>query len=151
VAASTGAFGAVVVAVIGIWGHLARSGGVPRLATVAIWLVGIGYGVVALLTAGNLLVGLRILVTVRLASALLVFIGSAILGVVVLRARRLPWWCGVLLIVAFPVGHFANALFRSTENILLALLWGSVGFALLRHPDRAGDPEAGRPAPNLVR
>ena len=48
-----------------------------------------------------------------------------------LRLHLLPWWCGALLIIAFPAGHFANALFASAENILLALLWGSVGVSLL--------------------
>jgi hypothetical protein len=36
----------------------------------------------------------------------------------------------VLLIVAFPLGDVANALFPVAENVLLALLWGSVGLAL---------------------
>jgi hypothetical protein len=36
-----------------------------------------------------------------------------------------------LLIVAFSLGDVANAIFSSAENLLLALLWGSVGFALL--------------------
>jgi hypothetical protein len=47
---------------------------------------------------------------VRLGFAVVILVGSAILGVVVLRMHLLPWWCGALLIVAFPVGHFANAL-----------------------------------------
>ena len=40
-------------------------------------------------------------------------------------------WAGVLLIVAFPLGDVANAIFSSAENLLLALLWGSMGVALL--------------------
>jgi hypothetical protein len=68
---------------------------------------------------------------VRLGFAVVILIGSAILGAVVLRMQLVPWWCGVLLIVAFPVGHFANALLASAEDILLALLWGSVGVSLL--------------------
>ncbi len=33
---------------------------------------------------------------------LAVLIGSVLLGAMTLRARVLPWWCGVLLIVGFP-------------------------------------------------
>jgi hypothetical protein len=51
--------------------------------------------------------------------------------VIIILDRLLSWWCGVLLIVTFPLGHFANALFSSAENLLMALLWGSVGVALL--------------------
>jgi L-alanine-DL-glutamate epimerase-like enolase superfamily enzyme len=60
--------------------------------------------------------------------------------VIIIRARLLPWWCGVLLIVAFPLGDVANAIFSSAENLLLALLWGSMGVALLSR--RRGVAEA---------
>ena len=58
-------------------------------------------------------------------------IGSLLLGVIIIRAKLLPWWCGVLLIIAFPLGDVANAIFSSAENLLLALLWGSMGIVLL--------------------
>ena len=48
-----------------------------------------------------------------------------------LITRALPWWCGVLLIVAFPLGDVVNQMFRGSEGLLLALLWGTVGVALL--------------------
>jgi hypothetical protein len=51
--------------------------------------------------------------------------------VIIIRAKLLPWWCGVLLIIAFPLGDVANAIFSSAENLLLALLWGSMGIVLL--------------------
>jgi hypothetical protein len=51
-----------------------------------------------------------------------------------------------LLIVTFPLGHFANALFRSAENLLLALLWGSVGVALLSRRQEADEPVLTQPA-----
>jgi hypothetical protein len=69
-----------------------------------------------------------------------VLVGSALLGVIIIRARLLPWWCGVLLIVTFPLGHFANALFSSAENLLLALLWGSIGIALLVRRQEVDEP-----------
>jgi hypothetical protein len=42
--------------------------------------------------------------------------------------------------VTFPLGHFANALFSSAENLLLALLWGSVGVALLSRRQEVDEP-----------
>jgi hypothetical protein len=83
---------------------------------------------------------------VRLAGAGAVLIGSAILGVIIIRARLLPWWCGVLLIVAFPLGDVANALFSSAENLLLALLWGSMGVALLIRRQEVDEPVLTQPA-----
>jgi hypothetical protein len=58
----------------------------------------------------------------------------------------LPWWCGVLLIVAFPLGHFANAIFGAVENLLLALLWGSMGIALLTRRQGVTEPAASQAA-----
>ena len=49
-----------------------------------------------------------------------------------MRARLVPWWCGVLLIIAFPLGDVADEIFSGAEGLLLGLLWGSVGVALLR-------------------
>jgi hypothetical protein len=84
--------------------------------------------------------------TVRLAGAGVLLVGSVLLGVIILRARLLPWWCGVLLIVAFPLGHFTNAIFGAAENLLLTLLWGSMGFALLSRRERVADRVATQPA-----
>jgi hypothetical protein len=84
--------------------------------------------------------------TVRLAGAGVLLVGSVLLGVIILRARLLPWWCGVLLIVAFPLGHFANAIFGAAENLLLALLWGSIGVALLSRREGVAEPVATQPA-----
>ena len=80
VAASTVAFLAVVVAVIGVRALAARTGRPARLATVAARLVGVGYGAVGLLNIVNLLVGGRSLVMVRLGFAVVILVGSAILG-----------------------------------------------------------------------
>jgi hypothetical protein len=83
---------------------------------------------------------------VRLGAALVMLIGSVILGVIVLVTQVLPWWCGVLMIIAFPLGHFANALFPSAENVLYVLLWGSVGLALLTRANTLAEPAVRHPA-----
>ena len=139
-AVSMVAFLAVVAAVVGVWALKSRTSQLRRLATVAAWMTGLGYGFVALLNAINLIQGERTLNMVRLGAALVMLIGSVILGVILLVTRLLPWWCGVLMIIAFPLGHFANALFPSAENILYVLLWGSVGLALLARANAPAEP-----------
>jgi hypothetical protein len=51
--------------------------------------------------------------------------------VVLMVARLVPRWCAVLLIVGFPLGDIADGIFPTAESLVLALLWGSVGLALL--------------------
>jgi hypothetical protein len=136
---------AYVGAIIAIWGTHAlhsghdrygRLGAVGSLATVA------GYAVIAAVTVISLVYDFEYLLTVRIAGAGVLLVGAALLGIVIIRARLLPWWCGVLLIVAFPLGDVANALYPTAENLLLALLWGSTGAALLRRrPTTASAPQ----------
>jgi hypothetical protein len=136
----------VIVAVLGI--HALHSGKprYGRLGTTGAVLTIAGYAIIAVVTVISMVHGQRSLLPVRLAGAGLLLVGSALLGVIIIRARLLPWWCGVLLIVTFPLGHFANALFRSAENLLLALLWGSVGVALLSRRQEADEPVLTQPA-----
>ncbi len=134
------AYMAVIVAVLGI--HALHSG-TPRygrLGTTGAVLIIAGYAIIAVVRVISTIQGQATLLTIRLAGAGVLLIGSILLGVIIIRARLLPWWCGVLLIVAFPLGDQANAIFSSAENLLLALLWGSVGVALLSR--RQGVAEA---------
>jgi hypothetical protein len=140
------AYIAVIVAVLGI--H-ALHGGTPRygrLGTAGTVLTIAGYAIIAVMTVISMVQGYASLLTVRLAGAGALLVGSLLLGVIILRARLLPWWCGVLLIVAFPLGHFANALFGAAENLLLALLWGSIGVALLSRREGVVESVARQPA-----
>ena len=127
------AYIAIIVAVLGV--HALHSG-TPRygrLGATGTVLTIAGYAFIAVMTVISMVQGYASFLTVRLAGAGVLLVGTVLLGVIILRARLLPWWCGVLLIVAFPLGHFANAIFGAAENLLLALLWGSVGIALSRH------------------
>jgi hypothetical protein len=125
------AYIAVVVAVLGI--HALHSGSprYGRMGAIGTVLTIAGYAIIAVMTVISMVQGHASFLTIRLAGAGVMLVGSVLLGVIILRARLLPWWCGVLLIVAFPLGHFANALFGAAENLILALLWGSIGVALL--------------------
>jgi hypothetical protein len=137
---------AVIVAVLGI--HALHSGRsrYGRLGTTGAVLTIVGYAIIAVLTVISMVQGQASLLTLRLAAAGLLLIGSALLGVIIIRARLLPWWCGVLLIVAFPLGDQANAIFSSAENLLLALLWGSMGVALLSRRQGVAESVATQPA-----
>lgn len=127
---------AFVAAAVGVLGILAVHRGNSKfgwLGAVGGWVAIAGCLVVALhtvyaMTAGN---G-QSAVTVRIGAAGALIIGWAVLGIMTLRARVMPWWCGVLLIVAFPLGDIADAAVAGLEALLLALLWGSAGAALLR-------------------
>ena len=140
------AYIAVIVAVLGI--HALHSGAprYGRLGTTGAVLTIAGYAIIAAMTVISIVQGQRSLLPIRLTGAGLVLVGSALLGVIIIRARLLPWWCGVLLIVTFPLGHFANALFSSAENLLLALLWGSVGVSLLIRRREVDEPVLTQPA-----
>ena len=129
------AYIAVIVTVLGIHALHSGTSRYGRLGTTGAVLTIAGYVIIAAMTVISMVQGQRSLLPVRLTGAGLVLVGSALLGVILIRARLLPWWCGVLLIVTFPLGHYANALFSSAENLLMALLWTSVGVALLRRQE----------------
>jgi hypothetical protein len=139
------AYVATIVAVLGIHALHAGNSRYGWLGTAGSVITIAGYAIVALTTLISMVQDFEYLLTVRIGAAGLVLIGSVLLGVIILRARLLPWWCGVLLIVAFPLGHFANEVFSSAENLLMALLWGSVGVALVGRGERVAET-ASQPA-----
>jgi hypothetical protein len=100
----------------------------------------IGYALIVVVAAVSIRVGGEALFAVRLIGALAILIGSVLLGAMTLRARVLPWWCGVLLIVGFPPGAILDEnVARGSEGIVFGIVWGLVGYALLsssRTPDR---------------
>ena len=140
------AYIAVIIAVLGI--HALHSGRprYGRLGTTGTVLTIAGYLIMIVVRMISMVAGRESLGDVRIGAGLAVLIGSVLLGVIILRARILPWWCGVLLIVAFPLGDVANAIFSAAENLLLALLWGSVGVALLARREGVAEPAVTQPA-----
>jgi hypothetical protein len=91
----------------------------------------VGYAIVLVATHVTTLAGGEPIYTVRLMGGLTVLVGSILLGVMTLYARVLPWWCGVLLIVGFPLGDFLDNVAEGSEAIVFAIVWGSIGYALL--------------------
>jgi hypothetical protein len=141
------AFACTLVAVVGLHVHQRPSPRYGRLGTVGTVLTFIGYAVVTVVVAVGIVVGGRAITEVRLGGSGILLLGSILLGIVTFRTRLAPWWCALLLIVAFPLGDVANAVFAGSEGLLLALLWGSVGVALLTRPaTKAPEPVIARPA-----
>ena len=137
-----------LVAYIAMIVHALHSG-TPRygrLGVIGTALTIIGYAIIAVIAVISMVLGQASLLNLRIPGAVLLIIGSIILGVIIIRARLLPWWCGVLLIVAFPLGAVANAIFSSAEALLLALLWGSMGVALLSRRQGVTESAATQPA-----
>ena len=125
------AYAGTPVAILGL--HTLHSGSerYGRLGAAGSLLTFIGYAIVFVVIMVSILEGGASLLTVRIAGATAVLIGSILLGAMVIRARIIPWWCGVLLIVAFPLGDVSNAVLEGSEGNLLGILWGLVGYALL--------------------
>ena len=132
---------AFTLAVVAVAGHHAlQKGRYGRLGAAGSLITFLGYTLTAAVTAVTVLLGSEALYSFRLIGGLAVFIGSILLGAMTLRARVVPWWCGVLLIVGFPLGDVVDtAIGEGSEAIVLGILWGLVGYALLssaRAPDQ---------------
>jgi hypothetical protein len=120
-----------MVAILGLHYLQSESGRYGRLGAAGSLIAFIGYAIVFVVATVSILEGGASLLSVRLAGAAAVLIGSILLGAMTIRTRILPWWCGVLLIIAFPLGDLSNEVLRGSEGILLGILWGLVGYALL--------------------
>src|SRR5688572_13293089 len=100
-------------AIVGLHALQSQSGRYGILGAGGSLLAFIGYAIVLVVaTTGSILQGGQALLTVRLTGGIAVLVGSVLLGAITLYARVVPWWCGVLLIVAFPLGDFSNAIVR---------------------------------------
>lgn len=132
------AFAATLIVIVSL--HGSQRGRYGRSGRAGFLITFIGYALIALVTTVSVLVGGEALSTVRLIGALAVLIGSALLGAMTIRARVLPWWCGVLLIVGFPLGDVAEEMVAmGSEGLVFAIVWSLVGYALLSISVRAQD------------
>ena len=124
---------ALAVTLIAIAGlHGLQRGRYGRLGAAGSSMTFIGYALIAVVAAVSIRVGGEALFAVRIVGALAILMGSVLLGAMTLRARVLPWWCGVLLIVGFPLGGVLDEnVARGSEGIVFGIVWGLVGYALL--------------------
>jgi hypothetical protein len=112
------AFALTLVAIAGL--HALQSERYRLLGAAGALLTFVGYAIVLVTVHVTTLAGGEPIFSVRLVGALLVLVGSILLGAMTLYARVLPWWCGVLLFVGFPLGAFLER--KRETRIILAIL-----------------------------
>jgi hypothetical protein len=98
------AFVLVLVAVAGLHAAQSQIRRYGWLGAAGALLTFVGYAIVLVAAHITTLAGGEPILSVRLVGGLAVLAGSILLGAMTIRARVLPWWCGVLLIVGFPLG-----------------------------------------------
>ncbi len=102
----------------------------------------VGYALLLVAATATTLAGREALDAVFPIGVLAVLVGSVLLGATTLRARKLPWWCGVLLIVGFPLSVALDVAVSGAGSIVLGIAWALVGYALLPKGDvQAHQPE----------
>ena len=111
--------------------HALQRGRYGRLGAAGSLITFLGYTLTAAVSAVTVLLGSEALDSVRFIGGLAVLIGSILLGAMTLRARVVPWWCGVLLIVGFPLSLASEVAFSAAGAIVLGIVWGLIGYALL--------------------
>jgi hypothetical protein len=124
-------FVGTLVTIVGLHVLHTGSGRYGRLGAASALITFLGYALIIVVTAASALAGGQVLHYVRVTGGLAVLIGLVLLGVMILRTQLLPWWCGVLLIVGFPVGDFLDNVAAGSEAIVFGIVWGVIGYALL--------------------
>jgi hypothetical protein len=134
------AFALAMVAIAGLHAAQSQSGRYGGLGAAGALLAFVGYALVLVAVHVATLAGGEPIYTVRLVGGLAVLVGSILLGAMTLRAQLLPWWCGVLLIVGFPLGDLLEGVVGvGSESIVLGIVWGAIGYALLSQRSAAAE------------
>jgi hypothetical protein len=123
------ALAGTLVAIVGL--HALQSGRYGLLGAAGSAVTFIGYALLFVAAAATTLAGREALDAVFPVGVLAIFVGSILLGAATIRARLLPWWCGVLLIVGFPLTVPLDVAIRGAGGIALGVVWALVGYALL--------------------
>jgi hypothetical protein len=134
------AFALTLVAIAGLHAVQSRSGRYGWLGAAGSLLAFVGYAAVLVAAHVTALAGGEPIYTVRLGGGLAVLVGSMLLGAMTIRAGVLPWWCGVLLIVGFPLTVPLDVAIRGAGGIALGIVWALVGYALMSARGTAAQP-----------
>jgi hypothetical protein len=134
------AFAFTLVTIAGVHAVQSQSGRYGLLGIAGSLLTVVGYAIVLVTVHVTTLAGGEPILSVRLVGGLVVLVGSILLGAMTLYARVLPWWCGVLLMVGFPLGDFFSNVAQGSENVALAIVWGLIGYALLSRRGTVAEP-----------
>src|SRR5215213_10594494 len=114
------AFALTLVAIVGL--HALQRGRYGRLGAAGSLLTFLGYAIVLVSAHLTTLAGGEPIYFVRLMGGLVMVVGSILLGIMTLYARVLSWWCGVLLIVGFPLDDLLDWGVLS-ESLVFAIVW----------------------------
>jgi hypothetical protein len=123
------ALAGTLVAIVGL--HTLQSGRYGRLGAAGSLIAFVGYALLFVAAAVTTLAGREALDAVFPIGVLAILVGSVLLGAMTIRARVLPWWCGVLLIVGFPLTVPLDVAIRGAGGIALGIVWALVGYVLL--------------------
>jgi hypothetical protein len=118
-----------LVAIAGL--HTLHGGRYGPLGAAGSLTTFIGYALLLVAAVVTTLLGREALDAVFPIGVLTVLTGSVLLGAMILRARVLPWWCGVLLIIGFPLSVPLDVITGGAGGLALAIVWGLVGYTLL--------------------
>ena len=91
----------------------------------------VGHALLLVAATATTLAGREALDMVFFLGSLAALVGLVLLGATTLRARVLPWWCGVLLIAGLPLSVVLDVTARGSVGISLGVVWALVGYALL--------------------
>jgi hypothetical protein len=123
------ALAGTLVAIVGV--HALQSGRYGPLGAAGSLITFVGYALLFVAAAVTTLAGREALDAVFPIGVLAILVGSILLGAMTIRARVLPWWCGVLLIVGFPLTVPLDVAISGAGGIVLGIVWALVGYALL--------------------
>ena len=91
----------------------------------------VGHALLLVAATATALAGREVLDAVFPLGVLAALVGLVLLGATTLRARVLPRWCGVLLIIGFPLTIVFDIATGGAGGIVMGVVWASVGYALL--------------------
>jgi hypothetical protein len=134
----------VLVTIAGLHAAQRHSGRYGILGVAGFLLTYLGYALVLVIAHLIRLAGSEPILSLRPVGGLLVLVGSILLGAMTLYARVLPWWCGVLLIVGFPLGAFLETVRSGIENIVFAAVWGLIGYVHLSRRGTVAEQQPSR-------
>ena len=138
-------FSLACIGMLGLVGlHIVQARGLGRLGTVGFNLAFTGTALIVISTVTTLLLGRAVLGILFVVGMLGALVGFALLGGATLRARVLPQWCGIVLLVSvlgFPV-YFVFDVYAG--GIVFGLIWLALGYALLSNRGQAGGEQPSR-------
>ena len=132
------ALAGTLVAIVGL--HALQSAYYGLLGAAGSLITFVGYALLFVAAAVTTLAGREALDAVFPIGVLAILVGSILLGAATIRGRVLPWWCGALLIVGFPLTVPLDVAVRGAGGIALGIVWALVGYALLSHGATAAQP-----------